>query len=77
MAAMTLSSLTDLQKYSYVREGLAKAKPKLIYSQYAVKDRVAKREGKVRQWFRMTKPALAYQSGDFSTTTYQFVTNTT
>ncbi len=77
MAAMTLASLTDLQKYSYVREGLAKAKPKLIYSQYAVKDRVAKREGKVRQWFRMTKPALAYVAGAFSGTTYQFVTNTT
>lgn len=77
MAAMTLSSLSDLQKYSYVREGLPKAKPKLIYSQYAVKDRVAKREGKVRQWFRMTKPGLAYQAGDFSGSTYQFVTNTT
>jgi len=25
----------------------------------------------------MTKPALAYQAGDFSSTTYQFVTNTT
>jgi len=43
---MTLSSLTDLQKYAYVREGLPKAKPKLIYSQYAVKDRVAKEKAK-------------------------------
>jgi N4-gp56 family major capsid protein len=77
MAAMTLSSLTDLQKYAYVKEGLPLAKPKLVFAQYAVKDRVAKREGKVRQWFRMTKPGLAYQAGDFSTTTYQFVTNTT
>lgn len=77
MAAMTLSSLTDLQKTDYVREGLPNAKPKLIYSQYAVKDRVAKREGKTRQWFRMTKPALASQSGDFSGTTYQYVKNTT
>lgn len=77
MAAMTLSSLTDLQKYSYVREGLPKAKPKLIYSQYAVKDRVGKREGSVRQWFRMTKPGLTSHAGDFSGTTYQFVTNTT
>ncbi len=77
MAAMTLSSLTDLQKTSYVREGLPNAKPKLIYSQYAVKDRVAKREGKTRQWFRMTKPGLASQSGDFSGTTYQYVKNTT
>lgn len=77
MASMTLASLTDLQKTDYVREGLPVAKPKLIYSQYAVKDRVAKREGKTRQWFRMTKPGLASQSGDFSGTTYQYVKNTT
>lgn len=77
MAAMTLSSLTDLQKTDYVREGLPNAKPKLLYSQYAVKDRVAKREGKTRQWFRMTKPGLTSQSGDFSGTTYQYVKNTT
>lgn len=32
MAAMTLSSLTDLQKTDYVREGLPVAKPKLIYA---------------------------------------------
>lgn len=49
MAAIALSTLTDLEKVSYVREGLPVAKPKLIYSQYAVKDRVAKREGKTRQ----------------------------
>lgn len=77
MAAMSLSHLTDLQKTDYVREGLPVAKPKLIYSQYAVKDRVAKREGKTRQWFRMTKPGLASQSGDFSGSTYQYVKNTT
>lgn len=77
MAAMTLSSLTDLQKTDYVREGLPVAKPKLIYSQYAVKDRVAKREGQTRQWFRMTKPGLTSRSGDFSGTTYQYVKNTT
>jgi N4-gp56 family major capsid protein len=77
MAAMTLSSLTDLQKTDYVREGLPNAKPKLLYAQYAVKDRVAKREGKTRQWFRMTKPGLTSQSGDFSGTTYQYVKNTT
>lgn len=77
MAAMTLSSLTDLQKTDYVREGLPVAKPKLIYSQYAVKDRVAKREGKVRQWFRMTKPGLTSNSGDFSGTSYQYVKNST
>ena len=77
MAAISLGSLTDLEKVSYVREGLPVAKPKLIYSQYAVKDRVAKREGKTRQWFRFTKPGLASQTGDFSGTTYQYVKNTT
>ncbi len=77
MAAMSLSSLTDLQKTDYVREGLPVAKPKLIYSQYAVKDTVKKREGKIRQWFRMTKPALNSRDGDFSGTTYQYVKNTT
>ena len=77
MAAIALSTLTDLEKVSYVREGLPVAKPKLIYSQYAVKDRVAKREGKTRQWFRFTKPNLVSQSGDFSGATYGYVKNTT
>jgi N4-gp56 family major capsid protein len=77
MAAMTLSALTDLQKTDYVREGLPVAKPNLIYAQYAVKDRVAKRAGQTRQWFRMTKPGLTSRSGDFSGTTYQYVKNTT
>lgn len=77
MAAMTLSSLTDLQKTDYVREGLPVAKPKLIYAQYAQKDNVAKRQGQTRQWFRMTKPGLTSRSGDFSGTTYQYVKNTT
>ena len=72
MAAIALSTLTDLEKVSYVREGLPVAKPKLIYSQYAVKDRVAKREGKTRQWFRFTKPALTSgSSGNFSGYTYE------
>ena len=77
MAVMTLSALTDLQKTDYVTEGLPVAKPKLIYSQYAVKDRVAKRQGQTRQWFRMTKPGLTSQSGNFSGSTYQYVKNTT
>lgn len=72
MAAITLGSLTDLEKTSYVREGLPNAKPKLIYSQYAVKDRVAKREGKTRQWFRMTKASVTSgSSGNFSGYTYE------
>lgn len=65
MAAITLGSLSDLEKVSYVREGLPVAKPKLIYSQYAVKDRVAKREGKTRQWFRFAKVGITSGS-DFS-----------
>lgn len=65
MAAISLGSLTDLEKVDYVREGLPLARPALIYSQYAVKDRVAKREGKTRQWFRMTKIGITSGS-DFS-----------
>lgn len=65
MAAITLGSLTDLEKVDYVRKGLPKARPKLIYSQYAVNDRVAKREGKTRQWFRFTKVGITSGS-DFS-----------
>lgn len=72
MGVISLGTLTDLEKTSYVREGLPVAKPKLIYSQYAVKDRVAKREGKTRQWFRMTKitPASG-TSSNFSGYTYE------
>ncbi len=77
MAVISIGTLTDLEKYDYVRESLPVAKPKLIYSQYAVKDRVGKREGKTRQWFRMTKLGLTSQSGDFSGTSYQYVKNTT
>ena len=75
MAAISIGSLTDLEKTSYVREGLPVAKPKLIYSQYAVKDRVAKREGKTRQWFRMTKPGLTSHGSSFSSA--QYVKNST
>lgn len=74
MAAISIGSLTDLEKTSYVREGLPVAKPKLIYSQYAVKDRVEKREGKTRQWFRMTKPGLTSHGSSFSSA--QYVKNT-
>src|SRR5258708_126873 len=77
MAAFKVGDLTDLEKTSFVREGLPIAKPKLIYSQYAVNDNVAKREGKTRQWFRMAKQNLVSQSGDFSGSTYGYVKNTT
>lgn len=76
MAAISLGSLPDLEKTSYVREGLPVARPKLIYSQYAVKDRVAKREGKTRQWFRLSKVGLTSGSaGNFSG--YQYEKNST
>lgn len=76
MAAISIGTLTDLEKVDYVREGLAIAKPHLIYAQYGVKDRVAKREGKTRQWFRMTKLGTTTgTSGNFSG--YQIEVNTT
>lgn len=70
MAVITLGTLTDLEKVSYVKEGLPVARPKLLYSQYAVKDRVAKREGKTRQWFRFTKVGITSGSDFSSTATY-------
>ncbi len=75
MAVITLGVLTDLEKTSYVREGLPVAKPKLIYSQYAVKDRVEKREGKTRQWFRFTK--IGITSGSDFTGSATYVKNST
>jgi len=75
MSAISLGSLSDLEKTSYVREGLPVAKPKLIYAQYAVKDRVAKREGKTRQWFRMTKVGIT--SGSDFTGAATYVKNST
>lgn len=77
MGAISIGTLTDLEKSSYVREGLEIAKPNLIYQQFGQGDRVEKREGKTRQWFRMTKPGLARGTSDFSTTVYQYVKNTT
>lgn len=75
MAVITLGTLTDLEKVDYVREGLPVARPKLLYSQYAVKDRVAKREGKTRQWFRFTKVAIT--SGSDFTGSATYVKNST
>ena len=72
MAAISIGTLTDLEKTQYVREGLQIAKPNLIYSQYGQGDRVEKREGKTRQWFRMTKIAVTSgASGNFSGYTYE------
>jgi len=75
MAVINLGSLTDLEKVDYVREGLPVAKPKLIYSQFAVKDRVAKREGKTRQWFKLAK--IGITSGDDFTGAATYVKNST
>lgn len=75
MGVITLGSLTDLEKTSYVREGLPLARPALIYSQYAVKDRVAAREGKTRQWFRFSKVAIT--SGSDFTGSATYVKNST
>lgn len=71
MAQIKLSDLSDLEKSSYVREGLPNAKPNLIYAQFAQKDRVAKRDGKTRQWFRMAKVSVTSGTNtSFSGCTY-------
>ncbi|MBI5357050.1 N4-gp56 family major capsid protein [Candidatus Collierbacteria bacterium] len=75
MAAISIGTLTDLEKTSYVREGLEIARPNLIYQQFGQGDRVEKREGKTRQWFRMTKPGLTSHASSFSSA--QYVKNTT
>lgn len=77
MAAIAIGTLTDLEKTDYVAEGLKWAKPNLIYQQFGMGDRVPKRAGHTRQWFRMTKPGLAAGGSDFSTTVYQYIKNTT
>lgn len=72
MAAIAIGTLTDLEKTSYVKEGLDIAIPKFIYTQYGMSDRVEKREGKTRQWFRMTKPTVTSgATGNFSGYTYE------
>ena len=60
-----------------MKEGLEWAKHNLIYQQFGMGDRVPKRAGHTRQWFRMTKPNLASGGADFSTTVYQYIKNTT
>ena len=70
MAAIAMGTLTDLEKTSYVKKGLPFAKPKLIYSQDGKPDRVEKREGKTRQWFRMSKYAITSGSDFTGSATY-------
>src|SRR3972149_1271366 len=72
MAVLKMGDLTDLEKTSYVKEGLDIAKPNLIYAQHGMGDRVEKRDGKTRQWFRMTKIGVTSgSSGNFSGYTYE------
>lgn len=75
MAVISIGTLTDLEKTSYVKEGLEFAKPNLIYQQYGMGDRVEKRDGKTRQWFRFTKPAVT--SGSDFTGSATYVKNST
>lgn len=75
MGVLTVGTMSDLEKVSYVKESLPIARPKLLYSQYAVKDRVAKREGATRQWFRFTKYGIV--SGSDFNTTATYVKNST
>lgn len=76
MAAISIGTLTDLEKTSYVREGLEIARPNLIYQQFGQGDRVEKRDGHTRQWFRMTKlTPSSGSSGNFSG--YNYEKNTT
>ena len=75
MALISIGTLTDLEKVSYVKEGLEVAKPNLVYQQYGMGDRVEKRDGKTRQWFRFTKSAITSGSDFSGAATY--VKNTT
>ena len=77
MGVLNIGTLTDIEKSSYVREALEIARPQFIYQQFGQGDRVKKREGKTRQWFRFRKLPLANQSGDFSGTLYGYVKNAT
>lgn len=75
MAAISIGTLTDIEKTSYAREGLKFAKYKLIYRQFGQKEDVEKREGKTRQWFRFSVPEL--ESGANFNGTETYVKNTT
>ena len=75
MAAISIGTLTDIEKSDYVREGLKFAQYNLIYRQFGQKEQVKKREGKTRQWFRFSVPALT-SGADFSGAA-TYVSNTT
>lgn len=58
MAVISIGSLSNVEKASYVKEGLDFAKPHMMYAKFATGDRVAKRDGNTRTWFRFTKPSV-------------------
>lgn len=75
MAVVSIGTLTDLEKSDYVREGLDFAKYNLVYHQFGQKDKVKEREGKTRQWFRFSVPAVTSDTDFNGSGTY--VKNTT
>lgn len=75
MAAISIGTLTDIEKTQYVKEALKFAKYALIYRQFGQKDTVAKREGKTRQWVRFSIPAITSGTDFSGAATY--VKNTT
>lgn len=75
MAAISIGTLSDIEKSQYVREALEFAKYNLIYRQFGQKDKVGKREGKTRVWVRFTVPAVT-SGNDFSGAA-TYVKNTT
>lgn len=75
MAVISIGTLSDIEKTQYVREALEFAKYNLIYRQFGQKDKVAKREGKTRQWTRFSIPAIT--SGSDFTGAATYVKNTT
>lgn len=75
MAAITLGSLSDIEKSSYVKEALDFAKYNLVYRQFGQKDQVAERDGKTRQWVRFDVPATTSGTDFSGSATY--VKNTT
>lgn len=75
MAAISIGTLSDIEKSKYAREALEFAKMYLIYRQFGQKDKVEKREGKTMQWTRFAVPGVTSGSDFSGAATY--VKNTT
>ena len=75
MAVISIGTLTDIEKSSYVKEALDFAQLNLIYRQFGQKDNVAERDGKTRVWDRFTIPATT--SGSDFTGSATYVKNST